>query len=83
MIVPPDYPVKPPEMHFVGMVPYHYNIDSTGKICSDSIKKWNSKSNMIDLILNINNLLYHPNNDHGLRKECKFFDNYNRENECK
>jgi len=61
IIMPVDYPSKPPKMIFKTRV-YHPNIASDGTICIDILKdQWSSALRLTNVILSISDLLANPN----------------------
>jgi len=61
IIMPIDYPYKPPRMSFITTV-YHPNISSDGSICIDILKdQWSSALRLNTVILSLSDLLANPN----------------------
>jgi len=61
IIMPIDYPYKPPRMSFITNV-YHPNISSDGSICIDILKdQWSSALRLNTVILSLSDLLANPN----------------------
>ncbi|XP_034232472.1 ubiquitin-conjugating enzyme E2 K-like isoform X2 [Thrips palmi] len=61
VMVPPEYPVKPPAVTFVTKI-WHPNISShTGFICLDILaSKWPGSMNLRGVLLSVQNLLANP-----------------------
>lgn len=67
---PPEYPFKPPTMHFKTKI-YHPNIDERGQICLSIISDENWKpTTKVDQIINaVISLVNFPEPEHALRAE--------------
>jgi ubiquitin-conjugating enzyme E2 T len=69
---PPRYPMEPPNCRFTSNpAPYHPNIDSSGRICLDTLKSapsgtWSPAVSLSSLLLSLRSLLAEPNPDDGL-----------------
>jgi ubiquitin-conjugating enzyme E2 T len=72
MKFPPRYPMEPPNCRFTSNpAPYHPNIDSSGRICLDTLKSppsgtWSPAVSLSSLLLSLRSLLAEPNSDDGL-----------------
>ncbi|KAI8378770.1 ubiquitin-conjugating enzyme/RWD-like protein, partial [Choanephora cucurbitarum] len=69
--IPQNYPFDPPQIRFVTLI-YHPNIDDTGRICADILKKgqgWNPALNLSTTLLLLSQLLAQPNPDDPLDAE--------------
>ena len=71
LIFPKDYPENPPDIKFITKI-FHPNVSlDDGAICiSSKANDWNKKSNIINIIYSIYDLLKEPNLDHGLNNEA-------------
>lgn len=59
---PSDYPHSAPTVVFVGHVPFHPNVYSTGKICLDLLQhNWSSAYSVSSIITALQALLVDPN----------------------
>jgi ubiquitin-conjugating enzyme E2 A len=59
-----DYPIDPPDIRFVGVVPFHPNVYGNGKICLDLLQhNWSSAFGVDSIITSIQTLLVMPNPD--------------------
>jgi ubiquitin-conjugating enzyme E2 T len=73
--IPPRYPMEPPSCQFAGpLIPYHPNIDSSGRICLDTLKRppsgtWSPAVSLTSLLLSLQILLAEPNAEDGLMPE--------------
>lgn len=64
------YPFEPPSVQFVTPI-YHPNIDSSGRICLDTLNMppkgaWKPSLNIPTVLSTVRLLLEHPNPDDGL-----------------
>ncbi|OBZ80388.1 Ubiquitin-conjugating enzyme E2 T, partial [Choanephora cucurbitarum] len=69
--IPQNYPFDPPQIRFMTLI-YHPNIDDTGRICADILKKgqgWNPALNLSTTLLLLSQLLAQPNPDDPLDAE--------------
>jgi ubiquitin-conjugating enzyme E2 A len=56
------YPHDPPEVHFVGVIPFHPNVYANGKICLDILQhNWSSAYGVDSIITAVQTLLNCPN----------------------
>lgn len=70
IIIPKDYPYKPPTVVFLTKT-YHPNVDNYGNICLDILKeKWSAVYNLSQVMISLQVLLEHPNNDSPLNVEA-------------
>lgn len=59
---PPEYPVSPPLIKFVGAIPFHPNVYGDGKICLNLLKDgWQPTYTVEGLLMAIQTLLVAPN----------------------
>jgi ubiquitin-conjugating enzyme E2 T len=68
--IPERYPFEPPRVRFTTPV-YHPNVDSTGRICHDSLKMkpkgaWSPSLNVAGVLASVRQLLREPNPDDAL-----------------
>jgi ubiquitin-conjugating enzyme E2 A len=62
MTFPDNYPTSPPEVKFIGKIPFHPNVYANGKICLDLLKDhWSSAYGVEAIITSIHALLVSPN----------------------
>ena len=70
IIIPPEYPLKPPNIHITSPC-YHPNIANTGAICLDVLHhKWTPSLGVSGALLSVVSLLETPNNDDPLNGEA-------------
>eukprot|EP01127_Copromyxa_protea_P009915 TRINITY_DN2377_c0_g1_i1.p1 TRINITY_DN2377_c0_g1~~TRINITY_DN2377_c0_g1_i1.p1 ORF type:complete len:137 (+),score=35.59 TRINITY_DN2377_c0_g1_i1:97-507(+) len=78
LVLPPNYPFKPPEVAFVTKT-YHPNIQQKdGKICSQILgAKWSPQIKIPEVLLIVRQMLGEPNLDSPLEEEVakQFRDN--------
>jgi ubiquitin-conjugating enzyme E2 D/E len=61
IIMPSDYPYKPPKMLFKTRI-YHPNISQDGSICIDILKdQWSAALRLNSVILSLSDLIANPN----------------------
>jgi ubiquitin-conjugating enzyme E2 A len=59
---PDSYPIDAPDIHFVGVIPFHPNVYANGKICLDLLQhNWSSAYGVDAMITSIQTLLTAPN----------------------
>jgi ubiquitin-conjugating enzyme E2 A len=59
-----EYPIHPPDVRFVGVIPFHPNVYGNGKICLDLLQhNWSSAFGVDSIITSIQTLLVMPNPD--------------------
>jgi ubiquitin-conjugating enzyme E2 A len=64
-----EYPIVPPNVKFVGKIPFHPNVSTNGKICLDILKhNWSSAYGVEAIITSIHALLVNPNPDSPVNK---------------
>eukprot|EP01084_Bolivina_argentea_P052302 96069_1 len=69
IVIPQDYPFKPPRIRFVTKI-YHMNVNAKGGICLDILKdKWSPALSITKALLSITSLLTDPNVDDVLVPE--------------
>jgi ubiquitin-protein ligase len=57
-----QYPAGPPDVRFVGTIPFHPNVYSNGKICLDLLQhNWSAAFGVDSIITSIQTLLVSPN----------------------
>jgi ubiquitin-conjugating enzyme E2 D/E len=79
VILPEDYPFKPPKMKFVTKM-YHPNIANDGTICIDILKdQWSSALRLNTVILSLSSLLANPNPNDPLVPDIANEFSHNRE----
>lgn len=79
VILPEDYPFKPPKMKFVTKM-YHPNIADDGTICIDILKdQWSSALRLNTVILSLSSLLANPNPNDPLVPDIANEFSHNRE----
>ncbi|QDZ21773.1 ubiquitin-conjugating enzyme [Chloropicon primus] len=81
--IPTRYPFEPPSVQFSTPI-YHPNIDSSGRICLDTLNMppkgaWKPSLNISTVLSTIRLLLEHPNPDDGLMTDITQEYKHNRE----
>jgi ubiquitin-conjugating enzyme E2 A len=62
VIFPAQYPIECPEVRFVGVIPFHPNVYSNGKICLDLLQhNWSAAYGIDAVIVALQALLQSPN----------------------
>jgi ubiquitin-conjugating enzyme E2 A len=57
-----QYPTVPPDVRFTGIIPFHPNVYSNGKICLDLLQhNWSSAFGVDSIVTSIQTLLVLPN----------------------
>jgi ubiquitin-conjugating enzyme E2 A len=57
-----QYPTVPPDVHFVGIIPFHPNVYANGKICLDLLQhNWSAAYGVDSIVTSIQTLLIAPN----------------------
>jgi len=68
VVMPEDYPFKPPSITFETPV-CHCNVNDSGKLCLDILKdKWNPALSVPKCLEAIRNMLVNPDTDNALRQ---------------
>ncbi|EPY36980.1 ubiquitin-conjugating enzyme E2 C [Strigomonas culicis] len=70
IVFSPNYPFEAPQVTFVTPC-FHPNVDTHGAICLDILKeKWSAVYSASAILLSIQNLLNHPNNQSPLNNQA-------------
>lgn len=70
LVFPPNYPYDAPVVSFITPC-FHPNVDHRGAICLDILKeKWSAVYSVLSILLSIQNLLAHPNNESPLNNQA-------------
>ncbi|KAK7197025.1 ubiquitin-conjugating enzyme E2 [Novymonas esmeraldas] len=70
LVFSPNYPYEAPNVTFTTPC-FHPNVDTRGAICLDILKeKWSAVYSVSSILLSIQNLLNHPNNESPLNNHA-------------
>jgi ubiquitin-conjugating enzyme E2 A len=74
----PAYPIHPPDVRFVGVIPFHPNVYGNGKICLNLLQNhWSSAFGVDSIITSIQALLVMPNPDSPANNTAAALFSYN------